>query len=85
MECKKNNEKSESVIVRKQFKTHGKFLKPSSYYKGGLDKLHKGNDLQHSVVNNYETQSRNSRAVALTTYVCYECDVKENRPEFRSR
>ena len=62
MECKKNNEKSESVIVRKQFKTHGKFLKPSSYYKG--------NNLQHSVVNNYETQSRNSRAVALSTHVC---------------
>ena len=59
---KKNNEKSESVRVRKQFKTHGKFLKPSSYYKG--------NNLQHSVVNNYETQSRNSRAVALSTHVC---------------
>ena len=43
------------------FKTHGMFLKPSSYYKD--------NNLQHSVVNNYETQSRNSRAVALRRVV----------------
>ena len=62
------------------------FLKPSSYYK------YRGDNLQHSVVNNNETQSRNSRAVALSTHACsrfnssmslllgafdcYECDKK---------
>ena len=63
MKCKENKEKSESVTVRKQFKTHGMFLKPSSHYKG--------DNLQHSVVNNYEIQSQiqlNSRAVALSTH-----------------
>ena len=33
------------------------FLSPQSYYK------YRGDNLQHSVVNNNETQSRNSRAV----------------------
>ena len=37
-------------------------VKPSSYYK------YRGDNLQHSVVNNNETQSRNSRAVALSTH-----------------
>ena len=60
-------EKSEYVTVPKQFKTNefqnGMFLKPSSYYK------YKGDNLQHSVVNNNETsQSRNSRAVSLSTH-----------------
>ena len=49
----------------KQFKTNesqnGMFLKPYSYYG------YRGDNLQHSVVNN-ETQSRNSRAVALSTH-----------------
>ena len=44
MKCKKNKEKGESVTVCKQFKTHGMFLKPSSYCKG--------DNLQHSVVTN---------------------------------
>ena len=39
------------------------FLKPYSYYKYG------GDNLQHSVVSNNETQLRNSRAVALSTRV----------------
>ena len=38
------------------------FLKPSSYYK------YRGDNLQHSVVNNNEIQSRNPRAVALSTH-----------------
>ena len=38
------------------------FLSPQSYYK------YRGDNLQHSVVNNNETQSRNSRAVALGTH-----------------
>ena len=50
----------------KQFKTNefqnGMFLKPSSYYK------YRGDNLQHSVVKNNETQQlRSSRAVALST------------------
>ena len=49
----------------KQFKTNEfqneMFLKSSSYYK------YAGANLQHSVINNNETQSRNSRAVALST------------------
>ena len=44
----------------KQFKTNefqnGMFLKPSSYYK------YRADNLQHSVVNDNESQSRNSRA-----------------------
>ena len=52
--------------VPKQFKTNefqnGTFLRPSSYYK------YRGANLQHSVVNNNETQSRNPRAVALSTH-----------------
>ena len=68
---KKTREKSEYVTVPKQFKTNefqnGIFLsqaivKPSRYYK------YRGDNLQHSVVNNNETQSRNSRAVALGTH-----------------
>ena len=62
---KKNKEEKENVTVSEQFKTNefqnGMFLKPSSYYK------YRGVSLQHSVVNNNETQSRNSRAVALST------------------
>ena len=61
---KKSKEKSQSQSqssVPKQFKTNefqnGTFLRPSSYYK------YRGDNLQHSVVNNNETQSRNSRAV----------------------
>ena len=49
---KKTKEESEYVIVPKQFKTNefqnGTILKPSSYYK------YRGDNLQHSVVNNYE-------------------------------
>ena len=67
MKYKKTKEKSEYVTAPKQFKTnefqHEMFLKPSSYYK------YRGDNLQHSVVNNNETQSRNSRAVALSTHV----------------
>ena len=62
----KTKEKSEYVTVPKQFKTdefqNGMFLKPYSYYE------YRGDNLQHSVVNNNETQSRNSRAVAPCTY-----------------
>ena len=49
---KKTKEESEYVIVPKQFKTNefqnGTILKPSNYYK------YRGDNLQHSVVNNYE-------------------------------
>ena len=49
---KKTKEESEYVTVPKQFKTNefqnGMFLKPSSYYK------YRGDNLQHSVVNNNE-------------------------------
>ena len=49
---KKNKEESEYVTVPKQFKTkefqNGTILKPSSYYK------YRGDNLQHSVVNNNE-------------------------------
>ena len=49
---KKTKEKSEYVTVSKQFKTNefqnGMFLKPSSYYK------YRGDNLQHSVVNDNE-------------------------------
>ena len=38
------------------------FASLQSYYK------YRGDNLQHSVVNNNETQSRNSRAVALGTH-----------------
>ena len=38
------------------------FLKPYSYYE------YRGDNLQHSVVSNNETQSRNSRAEALCTH-----------------
>ena len=41
-------------------------VKPSSYYK------YRGDNLQHSVVNNNETQSRNSRAVALSIQPVYD-------------
>ena len=41
---------------------NGMFLKPSSFYK------YRGDNLQHSVVNNNEIQSRNPRAVALSTH-----------------
>ena len=68
MKYKKTKEESEYVTVPKQFKTNefqnGMFLKPSSYYK------YRGVSLQHSVVNNNESQSRNSRAVALSTRAC---------------
>ena len=60
-----NKEESEYVTVPKQFKTNEfqkrMFLKPSSYYK------YRAVSLQNSVVNNKETQSRISRAVALST------------------
>ena len=60
---KKTREKSEYVTVPKQFKTNesqnGMFLKPYSYYE------YRGDNLQHSVVNNNENQSRNPRAVVL--------------------
>ena len=50
----------------KQFKTNefqnGMFLRPSSFYK------YRGDNLQHSVVNNNEIQSRNPWAVALSTH-----------------
>ena len=50
-----HTEKSEYVTVPKQFKTNefqnGMFLKPSSYYQ------YRGDNLQHSVVNNNETDS----------------------------
>jgi len=63
---KKTKEKREYVTEPKQFKTNefqnGMFLKPYSYYE------YRGDNLQHSVVNNNETQSRNSRAVALNTH-----------------
>ena len=53
MKCKKKIRRKVNLLqCVSMFKTHGMFLKPSSYYKG--------NNLQHSVVNNYETQSRNS-------------------------
>ena len=49
---KKTKEESEYVTVPKQFKTNefqnGTILKPSSYYK------YRGDNLQHSVVNNNE-------------------------------
>ena len=38
------------------------FFKPSTYYK------YRGDNRQHSVVNNNEIQSRNERAVALSTH-----------------
>ena len=41
---------------------NGMFLKPYSYYE------YRGDNLQYSVVSNNETQSRNSRAVALSTH-----------------
>ena len=51
-EKKKTKEESEYVTVPKQFKTdefqNGMFLKPSSDYK------YRGDNLQHSVVNNNE-------------------------------
>ena len=52
----------------KQMNLKMKYLsvKPSSYYK------YRGDNLQHSVVNNNETQSRNSRAVALSTQPVYD-------------
>ena len=63
---KKTKEKSEYVTVPKQFKTNesqnGMFLKPYSYYE------YRGDNLQHSVVNNNENQSRNPRAVVLSTH-----------------
>ena len=63
---KKTKEKSEYVTVPKQFKTNKSqnemFLKPYSCYE------YRGDNLQHSVVSNNETQSRNSRAVALSTH-----------------
>ena len=52
MKYKKTKEESEYVTVPKQFKTNefqnGTILKPSSYYK------YRGDNLQHSVVNNNE-------------------------------
>ena len=52
MKYKKTKEESEYVTVPKQFKTNefqnGTILKPSNYYK------YRGDNLQHSVVNNYE-------------------------------
>ena len=69
MKYKKTKEKSQSQSqssAPKQFETNefqnGTFLRPSSYYK------YSGCNLQHSVVNNNGTQSRNSRAVALSTH-----------------
>ena len=50
-----------SSLIQMNFKTQS-FFKPSSYYK------YKGDNLQHSVVNNNETQWRNSRVVALSTH-----------------
>ena len=41
---------------------NGMFLKPYSYYE------YRGDNLQHSVVSINETQSRNSRAVELSTH-----------------
>ena len=66
MKYKKTKEKVNNVIVPKQFKTNefqnGMFPKPSSFYK------YRGDNLQHSVVNNNEIQSRNSGAVALSIH-----------------
>ena len=49
---KKTKVESEYVTMPKKFKTNefqnGMFLKPSTYYK------YRGNNLQHSVVNNNE-------------------------------
>ena len=60
--------KEKGVTVAKQFKINefqnGMFLKPSIYYN------YSGDNLQHSVVNNNETQSQNSRVVALSTHAC---------------
>ena len=83
---KKTKEKSQSQSqssVPKQFKTNefqnGTFLRPSSYYK------YRGDNLQHSVVNNNETQSRNSRAVALSTHARLRFNSSTSLlPEYRS-
>ena len=45
------------------------FLKPYGYCK------YRGHNPQHSVVNNNETQSRNSRAVALSTHARLRFDL----------
>ena len=63
--------KEKGVTVAKQFKINefqnGMFLKPSSYYN------YRGDNLQHSVVNNNETQSQNSRAVAFDSFPGGSC------------
>ena len=51
-----------SSLKQMNFETECFSVKPSSYYK------YRGDNFQHSVVNNNETQSRNSRAVALSTH-----------------
>ena len=67
---KKTKEKSEYVTVPKQFKTNEfqneMFRKSSSYYE------YRGDDLQHSVVKNNETQSRNSRQRHLGPMLVYD-------------
>ena len=72
----KYKEKSEYVTVPKQFKTNesqnGMFLKPCSYYE------YRGDNLQHSVVNNNENQSRNPRAVVLSTHACLRFNSSMN-------
>ena len=55
------------------------FLKPYSYYE------YRGDNLQHSVVSNNETQSRNSRAVALSTHARLRFNSSTSLlPEYRS-
>ena len=51
-----------SSLKQMNFKMEYFSVKPSSYFK------YRGDNLQHTVVNNNETQSRNSRAVALSTH-----------------
>ena len=49
-------------LKQMNLKLNGMFLKPYSYYE------YRGDNLQHSVVNNNENQSRNPRAVVLSTH-----------------
>ena len=51
-----------SSLKQMNLKLNGMFLKPYSYYE------YRGDSRQNWVVSNNETQSRNSRAVALSTH-----------------
>ena len=51
-----------SSLKQMNLKLNGMFLKPYSYYE------YRGDNLQHSVVNNNENQSRNPRAGVLSTH-----------------